>query len=1123
MPDKRIKRLGSVLINGKMYKLTEEIGRGASSICYKANYNGKQYVVKEFYPIDIAERDRRGNVTEIYDEKSVIEFEEKKNKFLDAAEFHQNKLHMIQKNDFLTVIDIDTRNGFIVMNDTDGETLDKWVKKQRMSDSYIRQCVKIINGIIDEVEKFHEYGYLHLDLKVENIYKFNIENNQVLTRIFDFDSIQEIDELYEGMEFGFAHIHTTNVCYGREVQDINQQKADYITRDMLVRLDYYAIAKIFHYLLFGCYEKSVLDDDTDFDLLHGDCIVYTNYINNLFRYLCSDIRKRYYTAKDMKQYFRKIIFIINNIKNWNLYFNERDLKNHFTSNLMSDIGIYEWNGHDEVEQYIITMKHGETAIEQIVSQNDRDIFIHGYDGGRGKTTALRWLMFRRTSNIGGLYLYVPLNELQPNTDIAEQICRRYKLRKIPVNTILLLDGYNEIENVKTKKIFDKFFNGVYAWRIVISGRRREEQFNHMRYCTLEGVSDKTLKKISNENLLELDENLRSNPMIVSLYSGLSFRNLAKNIKQDMIGTRVKNVIRMKSIGEALWNYFRIQIYTKSNGDYRAADEYEYYLFSLLPLITRYAEGYYDSVNIVHLPLSEYDKKAFERCNRLFLITQMSEDGEIRFMHQNYYEFFEAIDRLREIKACVQNFNTDTKKLPQITPLTADLMGAAHCVPIIRDNTLTVPVGYINSYFAEGKKIVESAEKVKYADNENLMLRILELIRGNENISDKSVRNLLEYLPKNNMNFSSLNIGWLLNHNEELHRDLHVKTDECIASDIYALDTDIYSDTSFDKSLINLQDNSEQFFRNCSFKNLKGNSVFPYFIYMQNETDTVQIGNCIYSADKKILLDYTGGKSGSDEIIIFEETEKIGEHFRINCKNPDAYITNRSRKFELCDNVLYKLDNYGVSLEFCQRNIERLELKRDINIIKSYACAYCKELVSIKNEAIDEEFIKSTIKMIQQNAFAYCDALKELVIVSPYHVESGIFEGCSRLSKVIFFSSLDKRVDLSLLKGCTSVKELYVKFFKTRGVAIKNDIRVKRCTRLKSGIIPCVYNCKSIDDKHQESVYFVFGNCETDSNALELCKTITLKTIYVPFEPKYKKVVFDRYDDFDKINVKRYEK
>lgn len=1028
MLDKRQSRLGNVTINQHEYMLFEEIGRGAASICYRGLCGGKKYVVKEFYPMQIALRNAEGTVIPSLEKNSDELFDKKKKSFAKAAQFHKEELHGIQKNDFLSVEEIDEENGYVVMNETDGLTLSDWAKKQQINDAYICECVEIVKGILDELEKYHKSGYVHLDLKAENIYKFDIENNQVLTRIFDFDSIQKIDTLYEDIQNKTAHIHTTNECYGKEIEKINNHSADNITKEMLVRLDYYAVAKILHYLIYGCYEKSIIDDTTPFEEYYGKCTVLNNYLYNLFKTLCADIENRDYSTENMKSYFDKLLFIIDNRQMWDMYSDE-NLTNKFKSRLMSDISVDDTH---------YTMQKGISAVEQVDEEYKGNLFLHGYDGGRGKTTAMQWLMFRKTGSIDTLYLYFPLCELRPfkgniNDEdenyeyVANEICRRYMLKKLPEGCTILLDGYNEIEIKKAKEIFDDFLKiaTTKPYRIIISGRNYEEKFNNFMRCTLTGISDKEIKKGKN-SMLNLNENLRTNPMLVELYGGIDTKNIPSEAKEQLIGKVEGDEIIVNSTGEALWNYFIIQIYEKSNGDERAAEDYKKYLFVILPQIANRFYGYSKSIALEKAGLNDNEIKSFERCNDLFRLMEFykaddeedeKEDGYI-FVHQNYYDFFKAVNILDESEGDIVN----------ITPLAAELMGSVYCEPIEDGNKIIVPKGNAESYYGNGKEIVESDEKIRYAAGRNLILKNLECMRDNTNVKVSIVRSFIKNLPKHHMNFSNLNIGWLLPHDEELYNEFGwdyidvFEFDEEAYNDLpetYAAEhSDNFDSVCFDGSFICLQDNATQFFTDCSFKNLKEDSVLPYSILPKKLT--IQIGNCIYTKDKKVLLDYIGGDSGEDEIILFEETNKIDEVFRMDCKNPDAKIINRGSNFVLRGKVLYREYGEYTALEFCQRDVKRLEIRPDITKINSYACAYCKDLISIR------QYIPDNIKKICHHAFAYNTSLKEFIIPAADDLEKEICASCTSLEEIVIYADSFNTLELSAVRDCTSLKEIRVK-------------------------------------------------------------------------------------------------
>lgn len=1030
MLDKRKSRLGNVTINQQEYMLFEEIGRGAASICYRGMCEGKKYVVKEFYPTQIAERDISGRVVTLQEQSSEELFYKKKESFAKAAEFHKEKLHGIQQNDFLLVEEIDRENGFVVMNDTDGETLSEWAKKQQINDRYIHECVEIVKGIIDELEKYHKSGYVHLDLKAENIYKFNIENNQVLTRIFDFDSIQKIDTLYENIQSKTAHIHTTNECYGKEIEKINNHSVNNITKEMIVKLDYYAVAKILHYLFYGNYEKSAIDDDTPFEKVYGKCTVLNNYLYNLFKTLCANIENRSYSLENMKEYLDKLLFIIDNRKKWAIYSIE-NLQKKFKSRLMSDI---------ETDGKHYTMQRGISAIEQIDAEYNRNLFLHGYDGGRGKTTAMQWLMFRRTGDVDMLYLYFPLRELRPfhsntnNEDEEEiyeyvegEICRQYMLKALPKNCTILLDGYNEIENKEVKKQFDIFLENAkeHKYRIIISGRYREKAFDDFMYCTLAGISDKEIKKRGNA-MLYMNENLRTNPMIVDLYSGIDMKNIPLQAKGRLIGILKDDEIFVNSTGEALWNYFIIQIYEKSKGDERAEDEYEKYLFKILPKIADRVYEHSEPVDLNNAGLTNDDIKIFRRCNDLFHLLEFNknEDEEgYSFVHQNYYEFFDAVNILRESEDNIVN----------ITPLAAELMGSAYCEPIVCEDKIIVPKGNVTSYYGNGKEIIESDEEIRYAFGRNLILENLECMRGNSDVEIETVQIFIDNLPHHHMNFSNLNIGWLLPHDEVLYEELGWDYTEVFDGnkflcqftnynsypETYAIGYgDNFDNICFDGSYINLQDNAMQFITNCSFKNVNEKSILPCSILPKSLT--IQVGNCIYTKDKKVLLDYIGPESGNDEIFLFEETNKIDEAFRMNCKNPDAKIINKGSHFILKGKTLYHEYGKQTILEFCQRDINRLEIGPRTTKINSYACAYCKNLISVR------KYIPNNIKKICHHAFAYNTSLKEFIVPAADELDSEICAGCTSLEEIVIYADLYTRLDLSCVQDCVNLKEIRIK-------------------------------------------------------------------------------------------------
>ena len=1033
MPDKRMARTGEAVICGKAYRLISETGRGSASICYTAEGSNGKCIVKEFYPLGISHRNELGTVTA--NTGAQGRYEKRKTEFIKASGFQLKKLHGIQRNDFLQVIDYDSESGFIVMNDTDGQTLHDWAAEQQMSDGYIRKCIKIMNGIMDELAKYHNSGYVHLDLKAENIYKFNIENSQVLTRIFDFDSIQSIDALYEDIQNGLAHIHTTNECYGPEINDINAHRADYITKDMLVRLDYYAAARVFHYLLYGSYSKTIFDDDTPFDEKYHGCTVLNNYLNNMFNELFADISVRTADTKKMEEYFERIEFILDNADRWT-EFSEDRLNKKFKGRLMTDI---------ETDGCRYTRCRGITAIEQITAQFEDNLFLHGYDGGRGKTTAMKWLMFRQMSVPGPLYIYVPLNELIGG-DIERQILDRYRIKSIPEDAVLLFDGYNEIEKENAKKSFDNYFEGLLKQqknRLIVCGRNNDRLFENdkIKYCRIAGISEKEIRRIKTA-MPYLNNEIRSNPMIADLYEGIDIKNIPETAKEKMIGKITENGIEISTTGEALYNYFWIQIYTKSDGDERAAEEFEEFLFELLPEIAEVGNSY-NRIEKDSIELTKREARMFERCNKLFCLIEEAEDGcsdededeyddeddekaEIyyEFVHQNYYDFFKAINTVNKFKALVDNDEVGCGDVPSLEGMAADILGAHYCESLVNDDSIVVPKGYSDSYFGNGRAVIESDEVIAYYGNENLLLTALEQLRNDFDAEDINVRTVIDVLPSNNMNYSSLNIGWLLPIDDKFYEDM----DGGNYFDIIDPDFErIFQEICFDYSYIRLPELCDKYILNCSFKHMDSRSFVPYRLKLWSDDEVIRTGNCIYTSGRETLLDYVGPKSGADEIVLFEETENIDEEFRKHCVNPDAVIVNKSDAFELRGKALYR--QYGIyydtfsaskgrkqySLEFCERSIEDIEDFTDIDIraVRSYACAGCRKLTYV-----NAEFDEDDTRIIGDFAFADCISLKKIEIpAASDYIGEGICRNCVLLEDCTIH--IKDEIDLSIIEGCTA--------------------------------------------------------------------------------------------------------
>lgn len=316
----------------------------------------------------------------------------------------------------------------------------------------------------------------------------------------------------------------------------------------------------------------------------------------------------------------------------------------------------------------------------------------------------------------------------------------------------------------------------------------------------------------------------------------------------------------------------------------------------------------------------------------------------------------------------------------------------------------------------------------------------------------------------------------------------------------------FEDVCFDGSYINLQDNAALFIENCSFNRLKKESVVPYSVHKLPKSKTVRIGNCIYTADKKVLLDYVGPKKEKDKIILFENTEKIDDAFKIHCKNPDAIIVNESKFFKLSEKVLHKwygnkqypTTKYGnepysieyFNLEFCQRDIEHLDLDENIWIIKSYACAYCKNITSLDMR---------NVEYIQPFAFEG-NSIKELTINDDYFLDIPDIHFL-KLKKVTVYTiarservAFDYSINLYAFKESSDLKEIRIEW---------QDDGLKSTT-ISGGTIRGYSAVESVsplnDDKGYRDINFC---CRNMSNITDAEKELNIPkdaVIYVPYDP-----------------------
>ena len=192
------------LPDGKRITIQEEVGRGASCIVYDAYYtdniSAKHRVrIKECYPIYLDPvREESGALSFAENEKE--KFEAAKERFKTA---YQKNVEV--KNTLGLVNSTSNANELYEWNGTlySMAAYDEGNDYRKHEDTSLKEVCEHVKAIAVVLQKYHTKGYLHLDIKPENVFVIPETREHVL--LFDFDSVTTIAELKENMCYRLAY------------------------------------------------------------------------------------------------------------------------------------------------------------------------------------------------------------------------------------------------------------------------------------------------------------------------------------------------------------------------------------------------------------------------------------------------------------------------------------------------------------------------------------------------------------------------------------------------------------------------------------------------------------------------------------------------------------------------------------------------------------------------------------------------------------------------------------------------------------------------------------------------------------------------------------------------------
>lgn len=186
-----------VQLNSRLYTIESVIGDGATCIVYSAYYRdglGLKHRVnlKECYPYS-------ANISR---EQQVLTWnaEEERDQWLDSFQNAYEKLMTWQNAyDTVNVFDLCEANNtlYIIMNADKGKTFDKDQPES------LRDILNTVKLLAHSVGRYHENGYLHLDVKPSNFLVYPRPIEHIV--LFDLDSVTSMDDIRAGKMKGVSY------------------------------------------------------------------------------------------------------------------------------------------------------------------------------------------------------------------------------------------------------------------------------------------------------------------------------------------------------------------------------------------------------------------------------------------------------------------------------------------------------------------------------------------------------------------------------------------------------------------------------------------------------------------------------------------------------------------------------------------------------------------------------------------------------------------------------------------------------------------------------------------------------------------------------------------------------
>ena len=274
-------------------------------VCIAGFTCDRAVVLKELYPmgLDIGRKDDMSlDIPEI----SLMDFRRYTDRFKKACkrqiQFHNYEKTINVTTDLQDMYEVNNTL-YSVMGIVTGNSYDKELHETILSILNVGMC------LADCISKYHEMGYLHLDIKPENIFKEKLTGENVNIKLFDFDTVSTKKEVLEG-EFSYSE--------GYEAPEVSgSYNGLFSFSDIDERADIYSIgAVIFEKIMgrvpdFSDQRKGKVWDFSSNSYLKDTVPQLQKKITDLFRKtLARSKENRYSSADELKKAFEKLINLV---------------------------------------------------------------------------------------------------------------------------------------------------------------------------------------------------------------------------------------------------------------------------------------------------------------------------------------------------------------------------------------------------------------------------------------------------------------------------------------------------------------------------------------------------------------------------------------------------------------------------------------------------------------------------------------------------------------------------------------------------------------------------------------------------------------------------------------------